>query len=204
MAKAVYIYPHVRGVYHDKRTRLLGLFRFIPTYVGFTYVFSNSAYRLTGSSPHTWGLPVFLRLPVERLRFIPTYVGFTNTRCPIRSRQCGSSPHTWGLLVNGRAIGQTWRFIPTYVGFTKCAAHVGVVIIGSSPHTWGLRVSQNPVKPGIGGSSPHTWGLQINAVDGRVTSRFIPTYVGFTLKKDSSFCEYDTKSSYSPEKKFSI
>ena len=78
-------------------TQALCAVRFIPTYVGHTSSFESSmvinsvhphirgAYdvlpttlrRHLGSSPHTWGIPIFSRLPKRIQRFIPTYVGHT-------------------------------------------------------------------------------------------------------------------------------
>ena len=71
------VHPHIRGVYfikHAQKVRLCGpsphtwglhatggdlsaIPRSIPTYVGFTYTWVQSASVLAGPSPHTWGLP---------------------------------------------------------------------------------------------------------------------------------------------------
>ena len=111
--------------------------RFIPTYVGHTappiapptsepvHPHIRGAYRAfcparrcdRGSSPHTWGILLFVGNRTVQDRFIPTYVGHTWTaasrcrlwpvhphirgayvrRSPAAYRPCGSSPHTWGI-----------------------------------------------------------------------------------------------------------
>ena len=108
------VHPHIRGAYSRADTftcfphgssphtwgilvhisQLLGIHRFIPTYVGHTSALPYTPVRISGSSPHTWGIhqkAVSVRLAN---RFIPTYVGHTSSStCQIVART-GSSPHT--------------------------------------------------------------------------------------------------------------
>ena len=152
--------------------------RFIPTYVGHTPSRTNSrpsglvhphirgAYSVwactcalsSGSSPHTWGIPVHSSVLAMYTRFIPTYVGHT--------RSCNIT-------------GQPLRFIPTYVGHTS--SQVSQFPNQSvHPHIRGAyfinKFSQNILI----GSSPHTWGIQVRAGNALDAHRFIPTYVGHT------------------------
>ena len=56
---------------------LIGRLRFIPTYVGHTWLREDETRARDGSSPHTWGIPGNDRSTIHTLRFIPTYVGHT-------------------------------------------------------------------------------------------------------------------------------
>ena len=146
--------------------------RFIPTYVGNTYLCwpcdlaksvhphvrgehktgSNEWMIRTGSSPRTWGTPRGVDASPTYSRFIPTYVG--NTLSPInQSRIYPVHPHVRG-------------------------EHCGI----------DRQVQQPP------GSSPRTWGTQTAAEIPTELARFIPTYVGNTRDSRSM----DKKSAVHP------
>ena len=117
--------------------------RFIPTYVGHTNSVLSGGSRKTvhphirgaylkqefdtvcndGSSPHTWGIHIYIIVYLRLLRFIPTYVGHTLYRMQYRA-----------------AV----RFIPTYVGHTCPLELLARPIFGSSPPTWGIRCRSRP------------------------------------------------------------
>ena len=153
----------------------------------------------SGSSPHTWGIPVKGAHYVDEARFIPTYVGHTfdvpktllvtpvhphirgaySSAPPPQNGHSGSSPHTWGILEIHRCQHHPGRFIPTYVGHTgrslsrQRATSVHPHIRGAYPVT--LNVRWVAV-----GSSPHTWGIRNGTISHLRHHRFIPTYVGHT------------------------
>ena len=151
--------PHTWGIRRPGAT-WAGVMRFIPTHVGHTLAALRSAVtnsvhphtrgayiagggdagRVSGSSPHTWGIPAQVPYNGTSFRFIPTHVGHTrplratrlfpsvhpHTRgayacaCSPAAASGGSSPHTWGILpVPGWRPGCR-RFIPTHVGHTRC------------------------------------------------------------------------------------
>ena len=150
--------PHTWGIPRT-RTPARGRDRFIPTYVGHTthrsyYPHSRSVHphirgayasqfrnqpTPLGSSPHTWGIPLFFGRICTLCRFIPTYVGHTAppsgtlTASAVHPHirgaykpgfigwkpQNGSSPHTWGIPQVQGERNQAVRFIPTYVGHTR-------------------------------------------------------------------------------------
>ena len=153
------VHPHIRGIYGHGPGEGQCPIRFIPTYVGYTFVTSATApanpvhphirgvYTAClglsapgrGSSPHTWGIPVQFRVPKARIRFIPTYVGYTDS-----------------VFLTGEFCV---RFIPTYVGYT--------VRVGRS-------FNDRPVHPHIRGA------YACPTAPRRRCPRFIPTYVGHT------------------------
>ena len=73
------------------------------------------------------------------------------------------------------------RFIPTYVGHT-----VGYPVrcgnVAVHPHIRGAYHLDFVGDGKHGGSSPHTWGIRQFAAFAPVKVRFIPTYVGHTLR----------------------
>ena len=175
--------------------------RFIPTYVGHTSlvcsdrsskavhphirgaygIYNRNHSSSPGSSPHTWGIQGVNCPGLSKIRFIPTYVGHTgkNSTKQIRSTV---HPHIRGA-------------------YDRYVCHASITP-GSSPHTWGIRPwprhsaiipSVHPhirgaYLPGLlgqikqGGSSPHTWGILYQKYCRRDINRFIPTYVGHTVK----------------------
>ena len=194
------VHPHIRGAYvillnrsspkpgsspHTWGIQELGgadqdRLRFIPTYVGHTMLGQIVNHILT-VHPHIRGAYSLLRCHSSG--------GF------------GSSPHTWGILSGDGVRHVPRRFIPTYVGHTSlerqrfalCSVHphirgaystlfhVPAMGCGSSPHTWGIQYGYWEETSDFG-SSPHTWGIPASAPGGNVAVRFIPTYVGHTIR----------------------
>ena len=135
-----------------------------------------------GSSPHTWGIPTLPSMTPGATRFIPTYVGHTALR-PQWPAVVSVHPHIRGA------------YLPVFFLVTA--------FVGSSPHTWGIRfplgwsTPTRPVHPHIRGayplqdvrisksvgSSPHTWGIPCAPLIEGDVNRFIPTYVGHTLRR---------------------
>ena len=193
--------------------------RFIPTYMGNThpggsstwtptvhphvhgehYNVYDSATKSFGSSPRTWGTPIYLRLPFYLSRFIPTYMGNTGGFRLNLSRQTvhphvhgehdqcvqfgfagsGSSPRTWGTRFWSPAGAPYRRFIPTYMGntpaFRKNSSSISVHPHVHGEHSWPWQPTPTPC-----GSSPRTWGTPpLHDLPERVV-RFIPTYMGNT------------------------
>ena len=178
--------------------------RFIPTYVGHTLSTSmitraesvhphiRGAYVvgrvkpsvISGSSPHTWGIPVQQLYDGWRKRFIPTYVGHTLPSLPHPSHRpvhphirgayhprvgtnralYGSSPHTWGIQPLQIWNGQLNRFIPTYVGHTRSWSR-------RSGRSWFIPTYVGHTRPAAPVPGP---------------ARFIPTYVGHTYSRGNA------------------
>ena len=136
-----------------------------------------------GSSPRTWGLRPGYRPRTNPRRFIPTHVGLT---------------------VHGLQAHFSKKVHPHARGAYLRVAFLEVDLHGSSPRTWGLRLHRtssrwpstvHPHARGVyfsvramvvveTGSSPRTWGLLGHAPPLYGESRFIPTHVGFTLKRN--------------------
>ena len=132
-----------------------------------------------GSSPRMWGLRLEVLLLAGNFRFIPTYVGFTgdiSDLIPLYTVH----PHVCGVYADGNDNPvRPLRFIPTYVGFTRRIMASRVPLSGSSPRMWGLRFPAC-ASPLSTGSSPRMWGLLVVVRTAFRSTRFIPTYVGFT------------------------
>ncbi len=174
--------PHTWGT-HGPICRCQTCPRFIPTHVGNTPLllvntFGSAVHPHTrgehagagrwhascgGSSPHTWGTLVSLKLNAAEARFIPTHVGNTapawccasqtpvhpHTRGEhaiqktIEQNGHGSSPHTWGTQQRVRFRPGLFRFIPTHVGNTADAdRRPGPVPV--HPHTRGEHFWRQP------------------------------------------------------------
>ena len=170
--------PHTWGILSGDLVSWSAV-RFIPTYVGHTgrncrqghgrpvHPHIRGAYSLswgsfsfcTGSSPHTWGIPLSSLLMCIPFRFIPTYVGHTGCLLDA-SPQATVHPHIRGA------------YVPLQATQFKNS--------GSSPHTWGIRQGtmaaevETPVHPHIRGA--YFCPLRLSSV----AMRFIPTYVGHT------------------------
>ncbi len=210
--------PHTWGI-HGILCERLPDSRFIPTYVGHTrcakrrwpggpvhphirgaYISPrHSAERLSGSSPHTWGILVNRHLQEIRVRFIPTYVGHTGINIEVHARRpvhphirgayfsltspgkslAGSSPHTWGIRKTQTTGPTNRRFIPTYVGHTQTHMHHRISST-VHPHIRGAYLLMPRASPYMIGSSPHTWGIRTYFESICLFPRFIPTYVGHT------------------------
>ena len=91
------VHPHIRGAYGCAGSRPGRRPRFIPTYVGHTWMHWSC-----GRSPSVH----------------PHIRGAYSVHCTYGSLQNGSSPHTWGILVLAHCFHLRFRFIPTYVGHT--------------------------------------------------------------------------------------
>ena len=136
---------------------------------------------LSGSSPHTWRIPVRLPENGDRVRIISTYVENTllfsmfsplnKDHLHIRGeylqeeneklREEGSSPHTWRIHKEAIQLISIARIISTYVENTftlgdkneKCRDHLHI------RGEYLFSVSSNFTRLG---SSPHTWRILLN------------------------------------------
>ncbi len=191
--------PHTWGI-HGIIPESGAEFRFIPTYVGHTgapaparprcpvHPHIRGAYgiparrraRLTGSSPHTWGIPVPGGLVSRVQRFIPTYVGHT-AKSARRWQASAVHPHIRGAYTvnQQKPILLDW-FIPTYVGHTRSVVG-GISRETVHPHIRGAYRFISALLAFLLGSSPHTWGIRFRNYQTSPRSRFIPTYVGHTV-----------------------
>ena len=170
--------PHTWGIPEPHKFQAQRV-RFIPTYVGHTpgptrspvshtvhphirgaYWYTSASFSAsTGSSPHTWGIPVGGRSAQSAARFIPTYVGHTKRK---------------GLYEADGTVH------PHIRGAYSMILTISASISGSSPHTWGIRAGGTIPRPS-GGSSPHTWGIHSIWQIAAGPIWFIPTYVGHTF-----------------------
>ncbi len=152
-----------------------------------------------GSSPRTWGTPVFSPAGRDRRRFIPTHVGNTRRNCrhattgsvhphargehrPARlfnGAVTGSSPRTWGTLALSDGGILQIRFIPTHVGNT-CAFSTQAPKLSVHPHARGEHKRLKRRAGRVHGSSPRTWGTRLALLHRVLHLRFIPTHVGNT------------------------
>ena len=176
------VHPHVRGVY---------------------IVFFPHGTHFSGSSPRAWGIRVIINNPVQDFRFIPTCVGYTFSRAASSREMAGSSPRAWGIR-NAAAAGSgslpvhphvrgvyiqtmlndNWekRFIPTCVGYTSHGPPP-LRRMSVHPHVRGVYAVWNHGKGHNAGSSPRAWGILRHVSHDRLVVRFIPTCVGYTLKR---------------------
>ena len=175
------------------------ILRFIPTYMGNARenstatasisvhphvhgerrCFPVSGFLLVGSSPRTWGTPVFVYTGYDAPRFIPTYMGNANVSPTTSdgrsvhphvhgersghgvtpSSRAGSSPRTWGTHDRDRYAGGSCRFIPTYMGnaLSRTSRSPGRSV---HPHVHGERSEAMTAGLSFNGSSPRTWGTR--------------------------------------------
>ena len=164
--------------------------------------YSNPAHKkafISGSPPHTWGIPEKVAELIEKRRFTPTYMGNTESRrfplgspavhphihgeySPVENRAViddGSPPHTWGILsIPESAIDRT-RFTPTYMGNTKLSSRVKE-LQSVHPHIHGEYFLSPKFLLNHCGSPPHTWGIQTGWSTVAGIFRFTPTYMGNT------------------------
>ena len=154
------VHPHLRGAYRIAVFVQRIQIRFIPTYVGHTAI-AQEMTSVYSVHPH--------------LR------GAYRTTGNARQYPIGSSPPTWGIPAGSPDRGKQQRFIPTYVGHTRqaaCPSYFPPV----HPHlrgAYGVRGTPSPV---FLGSSPPTWGILPEAGINVFCLRFIPTYVGHTIR----------------------
>ena len=93
--------PHTWGI-RGPRFHNTGPSRFIPTYVGHTYL---------------------CRPDIKKSAVHPHIRGAYNNQNRSDSLADGSSPHTWGIQMKAAVSSMSGRFIPTYVGHTPAAAN---------------------------------------------------------------------------------
>ena len=138
----------------------------------------SPASTLSGSSPHTRGLPVVRFSEDEDAGIIPAHAGFTTSPPELsvpaadhpRTRgvynfnvlwsgwRDGSSPHTRGLLCGGVLVAGSPRIIPAHAGFTTLTCCPGACRT-DHPRTRGVYSHAASHEAARGGSSPHTRGL---------------------------------------------
>ena len=130
--------PHTWGI---QRVRPLGAAppRFIPTYVGHTWLSTIRTLPPSGSSPPTWGIRSMLHAASFRCTVHPHLRGAYLTKALLRAVYGGSSPPTWGIHGEQLSTMEAYRFIPTYVGHTIGKCNRSIISHGSSPPTWGIR-----------------------------------------------------------------
>ena len=156
--------------------------RFIPTHVGYTSKLDYGRSIFFGSSPRMWGIRFVIIFISYNIRFIPTHVGYTAA--------CED------------LIRITFRFIPTHVGYTTLLFPLICRLTGSSPRMWGIHYGRyviwesftvHPHACGVYGTlhhsggciypvHPHACGVYLlHCLVHGVSSRFIPTHVGYTF-----------------------
>ena len=94
----------------------------------------------------------------------------------------GSSPRAWGSFAQLNELARLIRFIPTCVGFIVWSF---ILIRGFAvhPHVRGVHGVTGPSVARIAGSSPRAWGSFDEVDDREDFLRFIPTCVGFILRR---------------------
>ena len=122
---------------------------------------------------------------------------------PMQSATFGSSPRAWGILVKGDIENDSGRFIPTCVGYTTSYLAKNANNYGSSPRAWGIQCHRVPVRgrssvhphvrgvyfcpasdaTSAPGSSPRAWGILKRVFFFIILYRFIPTCVGYTVRR---------------------
>ena len=135
--------------------------------------------RVSGSSPHPWGIQGRWRLVEIIRRFIPTSVGNTFRHMRL-DREVPVHPHIRGEYLRISIFHALCsRFIPTSVGNTTPTIILSR-ISAVHPH---IRGEYNnlfgPSFQGCG-SSPHPWGILQQLLARSAVQRFIPTSVGNT------------------------
>ena len=165
----------------------------------------GSPWRLTGSSPRTWGTPNPGWLNTVIGRFIPTYMGNASrcstspktptvhphvhgersTTTPSAVRCAGSSPRTWGTHETSSFSPNTIRFIPTYMGNATTPTPPPLTRT-VHPHVHGERTKSELWGWKAAGSSPRTWGTPSGGEKEKILRRFIPTYMGNAFSRISA------------------
>ena len=156
-----------------------------------------------GSSPHTRGAHVHVRLRNDIARIIPAYAGSTRASAAsfcheadhprIRGEHCprgagpvgvdGSSPHTRGAPSSSHTFVPHSGIIPAYAGSTSCAWGVSH-FLADHPRIRGEHARVDELVAETLGSSPHTRGARRVAGLSSCRSRIIPAYAGSTLYFD--------------------
>ena len=132
-----------------------------------------------GSSPHTRGAHVHVRLRNDIARIIPAYAGSTRASAAsfcheadhprIRGEHCprgagpvgvdGSSPHTRGAPSSSHTFVPHSGIIPAYAGSTSCAWGVSH-FLADHPRIRGEHARVDELVAETLGSSPHTRGAR--------------------------------------------
>ena len=148
----------MRGEYRYSRLSRLGIF---------------------GSSPHAWGILLYLSPVSACLRFIPTCVGNTYDSVFILC-EISVHPHMRGEYDCWfKEISVLTRFIPTCVGNTCRLSH-RCRRYSVHPHMRGEYGISLCLSCCSDGSSPHAWGILSLSIRALIQQRFIPTCVGNT------------------------
>ena len=166
----------------------------------------HSMHRWAGSSPHAWGILMVKKGETGSTRFIPTCVGNTPPWSSVArpatvhphmrgeysggegqaAGGAGSSPHAWGILFLVPRAVDAQRFIPTCVGNTSATARP-CRCRAVHPHMRGEYDDAGMQTGCLTGSSPHAWGIHPDKKGGRSGPRFIPTCVGNTRPRSSTW-----------------
>ena len=155
-----------------------------------------------GSSPRPWGTRK-AQVDGQRVRrFIPTSVGNTASSkyrrdvLPVHPHvrgehaasiestltDSGSSPRPWGTRRRTGSRRRPWRFIPTSVGNTM-AARCRRAFSTVHPHVRGEHTATHAYRIHTAGSSPRPWGTRSAGLSSHSPTRFIPTSVGNTRRR---------------------
>ena len=163
---------------------------------------SSRASQAAGSSPHTRGAHLRLRLATRQLRIIPAYAGSTSRGRRLRHRwrdhprirgehaargawpvgADGSSPHTRGALPRDQAGLFEARIIPAYAGSTTSSVS-RELRTADHPRIRGEHGSWTPSTGPSPGSSPHTRGARSAPSTSTGCLRIIPAYAGSTATR---------------------
>ena len=132
-------HPRIRGEHLESGHGVFLSGWIIPAYAGSTRRFPTAFVIMRGSSPHTRGAPVFLRIPATPVGIIPAYAGSTTCGATKAKKQpdhprirgehdkdqhtqamiMGSSPHTRGAPISAPTTWSVIRIIPAYAGSTR-------------------------------------------------------------------------------------
>ena len=137
------------------------------------------AWKILGSSPHTWRILFNAFASGHNSRIISTYVENTHPKLNLKMRKMdhlhirgeyyfqtlkvynllGSSPHTWRILVSAMVAAIGLRIISTYVENTSYS-HCRGSYYQDHLHIRGEYQLTILEKKAIKGSFPHTWRIQ--------------------------------------------
>ena len=191
--------PHTRGAPAGTLVGAL-LGGIIPAYAGSTFssmrasslprdhprirgehdVFKRVRDGQVGSSPHTRGALLLVRLSGKPTRIIPAYAGSTISTSPGPTVTVGSSPHTRGALRRVLPLVLATGIIPAYAGSTRS----GTWRTGSAwdhPRIRGEHWPMVAMSRLDVGSSPHTRGAPRCFRLCKLDEGIIPAYAGSTL-----------------------
>ena len=190
--------PHTRGAPAGTLVGAL-LGGIIPAYAGSTFssmrasslprdhprirgehdVFKRVRDGQVGSSPHTRGALLLVRLSGKPTRIIPAYAGSTISTSPGPTVTVGSSPHTRGALRRVLPLVLATGIIPAYAGSTSKLSG-GITASGDHPRIRGEHHQFLTPDLSHQGSSPHTRGAPRHGRGARPRPGIIPAYAGST------------------------